>query len=30
MGEGVGRDWTLFACVLEILSERMTRPRGVM
>ena len=28
VGEGVGRDWTLFACVLEIVVERMTRPRS--
>jgi AcrR family transcriptional regulator len=26
--DDIGRDWTLFACVLEIVSERMTRPRG--
>lgn len=24
--EGVGRDWTLFACALEVLTEQMTRP----
>jgi hypothetical protein len=28
VGEGVGRDWTLFACVLEIIVDRMTRRRG--
>ena len=28
VSDGVGRDWTLFACVLEIVTERMTRRRG--
>lgn len=28
IGDGIGTDWTLFACVLEILTDRMTRRRG--
>jgi AcrR family transcriptional regulator len=28
VGDGSGRDWTLFACVLEIVSDRMTRRKG--